>query len=82
MGAAAVGPTLGGTELGLGQAISYMLKHWEKLTLFLRQAGALQESEQGIRGPEAVRHNVGRGGVCERLLLELHVRKQINLRRL
>jgi hypothetical protein len=24
----------------LGQAISYLLKHWEKLTLFLRQAGA------------------------------------------
>jgi hypothetical protein len=25
---------------GLGEAISYMLKHWEPLTLFLRQAGA------------------------------------------
>lgn len=25
---------------GLGQAISYLLKHWEKLTLFLRMAGA------------------------------------------
>ena len=25
---------------GLGGAIGYMLKHWEKLTLFLRQAGA------------------------------------------
>ena len=25
---------------GLGEAIAYMLKHWEKLTLFLRQAGA------------------------------------------
>jgi transposase len=25
---------------GLGQAIGYMLKHWEPLTLFLRQAGA------------------------------------------
>lgn len=25
---------------GLGQAISYMLKHWQPLTLFLRQAGA------------------------------------------
>ena len=24
----------------LGSAISYMLRHWEKLTLFLRQAGA------------------------------------------
>src|SRR5215831_21283092 len=25
---------------GLGQAISYLLKYWEKLTLFLRKAGA------------------------------------------
>jgi len=25
---------------GLGQAISYLLKHWSELTLFLRQAGA------------------------------------------
>jgi len=25
---------------GLGSAIRYMLKHWERLTLFLRQAGA------------------------------------------
>jgi transposase len=25
---------------GLGKAIGYMLKHWIKLTLFLRQAGA------------------------------------------
>jgi hypothetical protein len=25
---------------GLGRAISYMLRHWEPLTLFLRQAGA------------------------------------------
>jgi hypothetical protein len=25
---------------GLGQAVSYMLKHWSELTLFLRQAGA------------------------------------------
>jgi transposase len=25
---------------GLGQAIGYMLRHWEELTLFLRQAGA------------------------------------------
>jgi len=25
---------------GLGKAISYLLKHWEKLTLFLRQPGA------------------------------------------
>ena len=25
---------------GLGKAISYLLNHWEKLTLFLRQAGA------------------------------------------
>jgi len=25
---------------GLGEAITYMLKHWQKLTLFLRVAGA------------------------------------------
>ena len=25
---------------GLGEAITYMLKHWEKLTLFLHKAGA------------------------------------------
>jgi transposase len=25
---------------GLGEAMTYMIKHWEKLTLFLRQAGA------------------------------------------
>jgi len=25
---------------GLGKVISYLLKHWVKLTLFLRQAGA------------------------------------------
>ncbi len=24
---------------GLGEAISYMVKHWEKLTLFLRKPG-------------------------------------------
>ncbi len=29
---------------GLGQAISYMLKHWSTLTLFLRQAGAPLDS--------------------------------------
>jgi transposase len=28
------------TNSGLGQAFNYMLKHWEPLTLFLRQAGA------------------------------------------
>ncbi len=29
---------------GLGQAITYMLKHWEKLTLFLRHPGAPLDS--------------------------------------
>jgi transposase len=29
---------------GLGEAISYCLKHWERLTLFLRQAGAPLDS--------------------------------------
>ncbi len=27
-------------NFGLGEAISYMVKHWEKLTLFLREPGA------------------------------------------
>jgi hypothetical protein len=30
---------------GLGQAIAYMLNHWGKLTLFLRQAGAPLDSD-------------------------------------
>ena len=29
---------------GLGEAITYCLKHWERLTLFLRQAGAPLDS--------------------------------------
>lgn len=32
---------------GLGQAIGYMLKHWEPLTLFLRQAGAPLDNNRG-----------------------------------
>jgi hypothetical protein len=27
-------------DSGLGEAIRYLLKHWDRLTLFLRQAGA------------------------------------------
>ena len=41
----------------LGQAISYMLKHWEKLTLFLRVAGAPLDNnicEQALK--MAIRH--------------------------
>jgi transposase len=37
---------------GLGQAIGYMLKHWDPLTLFLRQAGAPLDnnrSEQALK---------------------------------
>ncbi len=29
-----------GNQLGAGEAISYLLKHWERLTLFLRVPGA------------------------------------------
>ena len=29
---------------GLGKAIAYVLRHWEPLTLFLRQAGAPLDS--------------------------------------
>jgi transposase len=36
----AVGGAQDRTELRLGKAISYLLNHWLKLTLFLRQAGA------------------------------------------
>ena len=37
---------------GLGQAIAYMLKHWEPLTLFLHKAGAPLDnnrSEQALK---------------------------------
>jgi len=37
---------------GLGQAISYLLKHWEKLTLFLRQPGAPLDNSIVERGAE------------------------------
>src|SRR4029077_15744207 len=30
----------GGADSGLGKAIQYMLRHWEPLTLFLREPGA------------------------------------------
>ena len=33
-----------GAELGAGEAITYCLKHWEPLTLFLRQAGTPLDS--------------------------------------
>jgi hypothetical protein len=42
---------------GLGQAITYMLKHWTKLTLFLRQPGAPLDNnicEQALK--KAIRH--------------------------
>ena len=35
---------------GLGKAIRYLLKHWEKLTLFLRQPGAPLDSNLVVRG--------------------------------
>ena len=35
---------------GLGEAISYLLKHWERLTLFLRQAGAPLDNNVCERG--------------------------------
>jgi transposase len=42
---------------GLGKAISYLLRHWEKLTLFLRVAGAPLDNnicEQALK--KAIRH--------------------------
>ncbi len=35
---------------GLGEAISYLLKHWERLTLFLRQPGAPLDNNIAERG--------------------------------
>lgn len=35
---------------GLGKAIKYMLNHWEKLTLFLRKAGAPVDNNVVERG--------------------------------
>jgi len=35
---------------GLGKAISYLLRHWERLTLFLRQAGAPLDNNVVERG--------------------------------
>jgi transposase len=42
---------------GLGEAIGYLLKHWERLTLFLRQAGAPLDNnicERALK--KAIRH--------------------------
>ena len=60
---------------GLGQAISYLLKHWEKLTLFLRKAGAPIDNNLVERALKKailfciakthyfIRHGMGRGWV-------------------
>ena len=37
---------------GLGKAISYLLNHWTKLTLFLRQAGRAARQQHRRAGPE------------------------------
>ncbi len=42
---------------GLGKAMAYLLRHWEKLTLFLRVAGALLDNnicERALK--KAIRH--------------------------
>jgi hypothetical protein len=39
---------------GLGQAISYLLRHWQPLTLFLRKAGAPLDSKYPPAEPGAV----------------------------
>jgi transposase len=46
---------------GLGQAITYMRKHWEKLTLFLRQAGAPLDNNlvTAARGSDQIMPTVG-----------------------
>jgi transposase len=40
----AVGRAQDGPNSGLGQAIKYLLRHWQPLTLFLRKAGAPLDS--------------------------------------
>ena len=37
---------------GLGQAISYLLNHWQKLTLFLEKAGRTPGQQHRGKGPE------------------------------
>jgi transposase len=42
---------------GLGVAIRYLLKHWDRLTLFLKQAGAPLDNNIAERGlKKAIRH--------------------------
>jgi hypothetical protein len=54
---------------GLGQAISYLLKHWDRLTLFLRQPGAPLDNNvcTAARGSAKVMPTAGlcRVGVAE-----------------
>ncbi len=38
------------SDLGLGQAIQYMLRHWNALTLFLRQPNAPPDNTVYCRG--------------------------------
>jgi hypothetical protein len=57
---------------GLGKAISYLLRHWEKLTLFLRVAGAPLDNnicERAGRIPSTTsRNSTGTQGNCLRAL--------------
>jgi hypothetical protein len=41
---------------GLGEAITYYLKRWDRLTLFLRQAGAPAGSSPSTAGTETTWH--------------------------
>jgi hypothetical protein len=58
---------------GLGKAISYLLNHWPKLTLFLRQVGAPLDNNivTAARGSDDVMPTLGlcRVGVAEQRLL-------------
>ena len=51
----------------LGSAIRYMLRHWEKLTLFLRQAGAPLDNnvcERALKKAITVESNLFRRQPC------------------
>jgi transposase len=50
-------PTTLGSNSGLGRAITYFLRHWEPLTLFLRKAGTPLDNNITERAlKKAIRH--------------------------
>ena len=74
---------------GLGQAISYLLKHWDRLTLFLRQAGAPLDNnicERALKKSILHRKNslfykTRNGAPCRRSVHELDSHLRVEWRR-